>query len=71
MHPVRPIPNPNDNPNPNPDPDPDPDPNPNQPWAQPGADLAERLLAMPGSASAAVSIEEMARMIEEHNWGQL
>jgi len=26
---------------------------------------------MPGSASAAVSIEEMARMIEEHNWGQL
>ena len=42
-----------------------------QPWAQPGADLAERLLAMPEGASAAVSIEEMARMIEEHNWGQL
>jgi len=26
---------------------------------------------MPEGASAAVSIEEMARMIEEHNWGQL
>ena len=40
-----------------------------QPRAQPGAELAERLLAMPDSASAAVSVEDMARMIEDHNWG--
>ena len=42
-----------------------------RPCAQPGADLAERLLAMPDSASAPVSVEAMARMIEEHNWGLL
>jgi hypothetical protein len=40
-----------------------------QPRAQPGAELAERLLAMPESASAPVSVEDMARMIEDHNWG--